>query len=116
MMRIAAVAGLLVVMAASGATAAAGDGMQQHEVSQEQYDILMAQCRYSDTGKAKCRANVRELYRVGRTDPTLDCRTYAGVTVCGTLKLSAAERACVRGSEAKGLSFRRAEVECYVQS
>ncbi|MFB4278975.1 MULTISPECIES: hypothetical protein [unclassified Nonomuraea] len=116
MKRIAAVAGLLVVMAASGATAAAGDGIDQHEVSQEQYDTLIAQCRYADTGKAKCRAAVREMYRVGRTDRSLDCRSYSGVTVCGTLRLSRSERACVRDSEAQGLPFRRAEVECYALS
>ncbi|GAA3672700.1 hypothetical protein GCM10022224_041210 [Nonomuraea antimicrobica] len=100
-------------MAASGATAAAGDGMGKHEVSQEQFDILVGQCRYSDTGKAKCREAAKEMYRVGKTDHNLDCRTYSGVTVCGTLRLGKAERACVRESEAKGLPFRRAEVECY---
>ncbi|TYB55085.1 hypothetical protein FXF51_46330 [Nonomuraea sp. PA05] len=116
MKRFAAVAGLLVVMAASGATAAAGDGMTQHEVSQEQYDTLIAQCRYADTGKAKCRAAVKRMYRIGRTDPALDCRTYSGVTVCGTLRLSKSERRCARDSEAQGLPFRRAEVECYALS
>ncbi|WP_043616640.1 hypothetical protein [Nonomuraea candida] len=116
MKKFAAVIGLLVMMTASGATAAAGDGMEQHEVSQEQFDILLAQCRYADTGKAKCRAAVRERYRVGRTDTSLDCRTFSGVTVCGTLKLSRAERACTRDSEAAGMSFRRAEVECYTLS
>ncbi|MFC5834112.1 hypothetical protein [Nonomuraea insulae] len=115
MRRIAAVAGLLVVMAASGATAAAGDGMDQHEVSQEQYDTMIAQCRYSDTGKAKCRAAVREMYRIGEADHQLDCRTYSGVSVCGTLRLSKSERACTRDSEAKGIASRRAEVECYAQ-
>ncbi|MGW3342588.1 hypothetical protein ACWDA3_04745 [Nonomuraea rubra] len=116
MKRFAAVAGLLVVMAASGATAAAGDGMDQHEVSQEQYDTLIAQCRYADTGKAKCRAAVKRMYRVGQADPSLDCRTYSGVTVCGTLKLSKAERRCTRDSTAQGVPFRRAEVECYALS
>ncbi|MEV0390566.1 hypothetical protein [Nonomuraea sp. NPDC050643] len=106
----------LVVLAISGATAAAGDGIEQHEVGQEQYDTLIAQCRYSDTGKAKCRSAVREMYRVGRTDRTLDCRTYSGVSVCGTLKLSKAERACTRDSTDQGLSYRRAEVECYALS
>ncbi|MEV0622365.1 hypothetical protein AB0I81_54245 [Nonomuraea sp. NPDC050404] len=113
MRKIAAVVGLLVVMTASGATAAAGDGMQQHEVSQEQYDTLIAQCRYADTGKGKCRAAVREMYRVGKSDSTLDCRTYSGVSVCGTLRLSKTERACTRDSQAAGIPFRRAEVECY---
>ncbi|SEG61833.1 hypothetical protein SAMN05444920_103502 [Nonomuraea solani] len=112
MKEIAAVVGL-VVMAMSGATAAAGDGIDQHEVSQEQYQILIAQCRYADTGKAKCRAAVEEMYRVGKTDSKLDCRSYSGVTVCGTLKLSKAERSCTRDSTKQGLPFRRAEVECY---
>ncbi|MGW0804781.1 hypothetical protein [Nonomuraea sp. NPDC002799] len=112
MKKIAAVAGL-VVMGTFGVAAASGDGIDQHEVSQEQYDTLIAQCRYADTGPAKCRATVKELYRVGRTDRSLDCRTYSGTSVCGTLKLSKAERACVRDSTEKGLAFRRAEVECY---
>ncbi|MEV4107477.1 hypothetical protein [Nonomuraea sp. NPDC049695] len=50
---------------------------------------------------------------MGRVDRKLDCRTYSGVTVCGTLKLSEEERECLRDSTAKGLTFRRAEVECY---
>ncbi|GAA3240824.1 hypothetical protein GCM10020216_066270 [Nonomuraea helvata] len=100
-------------MATSSVTAAFADGTGQQEVSQQQYETLIAQCRYADTGKAQCRASVRETYRVGRVDRKLDCRTYSGVTVCGTLKLSEAERECVRDSTAKGLTFRRAEVECY---
>ncbi|MGP3954365.1 hypothetical protein ACTWPT_00100 [Nonomuraea sp. 3N208] len=114
MMKIAAVAGLVVV-AALGGTTAAGDGMEQHEVSQEQYDTLMGQCRYANTARARtqCRADVKAMYRVGETDPTLDCRTYSGVSVCGTLKLSRAERQCTKDSTDQGLPFRRAEVECY---
>ncbi|GAA3614299.1 hypothetical protein GCM10022419_119300 [Nonomuraea rosea] len=113
MKKIAAFAGLVVMMATLGATAASGDGMDQHEVSKEQYATLTAQCRYADTGKARCRSAVRELYRIGRTDRTLDCRTYSGVTVCGTLRLSKSERKCAQDSTDKGLPFRRAEVECY---
>ncbi|MBB5777611.1 hypothetical protein ACFPOI_05665 [Nonomuraea angiospora] len=112
MKKIAAVAGL-VVMATSGVTAAFGDGTAQHEVSQQQYDTLISQCRYADQGKAKCREAVKEMYRIGKYDKTLDCRTYSGVTVCGTLKLSKAERQCVRESVSAGLTYRRAEVECY---
>ncbi|MEU6721476.1 hypothetical protein ABZ897_59400 [Nonomuraea sp. NPDC046802] len=112
MKTIAAVAGL-VVMATFGVTAAYGDGMHQHEVSQDQFDILIAQCRYSALGKAKCRATVRETYRIGKADPSLDCRTYSGISVCGTLTLSKAQRACTRNSTEHGISFRRAEVECY---
>ncbi|QYC39060.1 hypothetical protein Nocox_07175 [Nonomuraea coxensis DSM 45129] len=114
MKKIAAVAGLVVVTAMGG-PAAAGDGTQPHDVSQEQYRTLISQCRYADTAKARarCRAEVRELYRVGRTDKTLDCRTYSGITVCGTLRLNKSERACVRDSVAQGLPYRRAEVECY---
>ncbi|WP_237105989.1 hypothetical protein [Nonomuraea sp. MG754425] len=116
MKRFAAVAGLLVVMAIPGATAAAGDGMERHEVSQEQYDTLIAQCRFSDLGKAKCRAAVKRMYRIGQADLTLDCRTYSGITVCGTLQLSKSERSCIRHSEQEGIPFRRAEVECYALS
>ncbi|HEX4816453.1 MAG TPA: hypothetical protein VFV66_27245 [Nonomuraea sp.] len=115
MKKIAAVAGLVVVTAFGGTTAAAGDGFEQHEVSREQFHTLLAQCRYADTGKARaeCRAEVRQMYRIGRTDTSLDCRTFSGITVCGTLKLNRAERACLRQSAERGLSFRRAEVECY---
>ncbi|MFI7616638.1 hypothetical protein ACIBP6_35970 [Nonomuraea terrae] len=115
MKKIVAVAGL-VVLAAVGATAAAGDGSDQREVSQEQYDTLIAQCRYADTGPARCRAEVRRTYRVGNEDTELDCRAYAGVAVCGELKLSKTERRCVRESTEQGLSLRRAEVECYTRS
>ncbi|MFG1702720.1 hypothetical protein ACFLIM_05970 [Nonomuraea sp. M3C6] len=113
MKKIAAVAGLVVV-AAFGTPAASGDGIEQHEVSQEQYDTLIAQCRYSDTGKSRCRAAVKELYYIGKPSHTLDCRTYTGVTVCGPLKLSRSERQCKQTSVEQGISFRRAEVECYV--
>jgi len=114
MKKIAAVAGLVVV-AAFGATTASADGFEPHEVSNEQYQTLLAQCRYANTVKARaeCRAEVKQMYRIGKADPSLDCRTYSGISVCGTLKLSRAERQCTRDSTAKGLSFRRAEVECY---
>ncbi|TMR99603.1 hypothetical protein EJK15_06550 [Nonomuraea basaltis] len=104
------------VVAAFGGPTAAGDGFEQHEVSKEQYQTLIAQCRYANTGKARaeCRAEVRARYRIGKTDTTLDCRTYSGISVCGTLKLSRAERECTQDSTDQGLSFRRAEVECYV--
>ncbi|WP_226898884.1 hypothetical protein [Nonomuraea phyllanthi] len=115
MKKIAAVAGL-VVMATSSVTAAFADGAYQHEVSQQQYDTLISQCRFSDFGKAKCRAAVREVFRIGKADTKLDCRTYSGVTVCGTLKLSKAERRCIDNAVAGGLPFRRAEVECYAFS
>ncbi|TDE58133.1 hypothetical protein E1295_05845 [Nonomuraea mesophila] len=115
MKKIAAVAGL-VLLATFGATAAHGDGTDQHEVSEEQYETLLAQCRYAGTGKGRCRSTVKEIYRIGATDAKLDCRTYAGVSVCGTLKLSKAEQACIRDSVEGGISFRRAEVECYAFS
>ncbi|MEO3790880.1 hypothetical protein ABGB14_11735 [Nonomuraea sp. B10E15] len=115
MKKIAAVAGL-VLLATFGAPAAHGDGTDQHEVSKEQYRTLLAQCRFADTGKARCRSTVKEIFRIGARDADLDCRTYAGVTVCGTLQLSEAERACIRDSEEHGISFRRAEVECYAFS
>ncbi|MEU7854500.1 hypothetical protein [Nonomuraea sp. NPDC049141] len=91
------------------------DGSDRHEVSRSQYQVLIGQCRYADSSHARlrCRTAVRANYRVGSRDPMLDCRTYSSVTVCGTLNLSSGERACVRDSVAKHLSFRRAEVECY---
>jgi hypothetical protein len=113
MKEIAAVAGLVVMATFGVTTAAAGDGTDQHEVSQEQYDILIAQCRYADKGAAKCRAAVKARYRVGMASTELDCRTYSGVTVCGPLRLSRDERQCAQDSIDKGLSVRRAEVECY---
>ncbi|MER7506484.1 hypothetical protein AB0L05_36715 [Nonomuraea pusilla] len=103
-------------LAGLGASAASGDGVERREVSKEQYATLLGQCRYADTQSAReqCRTNVRETYRIGRTDRELDCRTYSGVTVCGTLTLGTSERACVQDSVSKGLTHRRAEVECYV--
>jgi hypothetical protein len=117
MKKIAAVAGLVAVAALGGPTVAR-DGLVPHEVSQEQYRILLTQCRYANTAKAraKCRSRVKQMYRIGRTDPSLDCRTYSGITVCGTLELGRAERECTRDSTKKGLSYRRAEVECYAYS
>ncbi|WP_244301649.1 hypothetical protein [Microbispora triticiradicis] len=90
-------------------------GIERQEVSQEQYDVLVGQCRYPKTGqaRARCRAQVRAKYVVGAFNPALDCRTYSGVSVCGPLELSAAQRACVEESVGGGLTRRRAEVECY---
>ncbi|MEV5740157.1 hypothetical protein AB0L30_08880 [Microbispora rosea] len=90
-------------------------GVQRQEVSQRQYDILVGQCRYAKTPEARdrCRTQVREQYKVGTFNPALDCRTYSGVSVCGILELSAAQRACVQESVGGGLTRRRAEVECY---
>jgi len=93
----------------------AWDG-DQHEVSRSQYEVLIGQCRYANTAQARqrCRSAVRANYRIGsRPNPTLDCRTYSSVTVCGTLHLTPKERACLRDSVSKHLSYRRAEVECY---
>ncbi|MEV0590067.1 hypothetical protein [Nonomuraea cavernae] len=94
----------------------AWDGTEPREVSEDQYHVLMEQCRYVDTSsrRAECRAAVKEGYRVGKADPTLDCRTYSGVTVCGELLLSDAENKCIRHSVDEGLPYRRAEVECYI--
>lgn len=100
-----------------GQAAADGDpGSLREQVSRKQYDALIAQCRYAGKGKKrrKCESEVARRYAVGRANPRLDCRTYVGVTVCGPLKLTRSERACVADSVAKGLSRRRAEVECYV--
>ncbi|MFD1938190.1 MULTISPECIES: hypothetical protein [Nonomuraea] len=110
------VAGLGMVAALGLFSGSARGGTdQRHEVSEQQYQILIGQCRYADTpsARAQCRSQVRKQYRVGKADPALDCRTYSGVTVCGELRLGPAERACVKDSVSKGLTFRRAEVECY---
>ncbi|MGV9309750.1 hypothetical protein ACWENQ_35820 [Nonomuraea sp. NPDC004354] len=106
--------GVVAVLGLSAGSAQGGIG-PVHEVSEQQYEILINQCRYADTpdARAECRSEVRRTYRIGRADPTLDCRTYSGVSVCGELRLSPSERACVKDSVAKGLPFRRAEVECY---
>lgn len=85
-------------------------------VSREQYRVLLAQCRYADTPamRADCRTRTRQRYAVGtRPLESLDCRTYSGVTVCGELTLSVREQNCVRQAVDRGLTFRRAEVECY---
>ncbi|MEO3871672.1 hypothetical protein ABGB18_22890 [Nonomuraea sp. B12E4] len=109
---IAAVAGLA-VLATFNVSAASGGGIEQHEVSKEQYAVLIAQCRYSSMGMTRCRAAVKADYRIGQPDKSLDCRTYSGVTVCGTLYLSKAQRTCAQEAVGRGLSYRRAEVECY---
>ncbi|WP_433221889.1 hypothetical protein [Microtetraspora malaysiensis] len=87
----------------------------KQQVSRAQYRILIRQCRYADTKTARreCRAKVRRTYTIGAANPNLDCRTYSSVTVCGKLKLSPRQEACVRESVRSGLTFRRAEVECY---
>ncbi|MCP2346503.1 hypothetical protein [Nonomuraea roseoviolacea] len=97
-----------------GLTSAGADGDGQ-DVSRRQYQILLHQCSYANTAAARtsCRADVRQTYRIGAANPSLDCRTYSGVTVCGKLTLSPSERACVRNSVAQGISYRRSEVECY---
>lgn len=100
------------------ATAGAGhpmDGVGKEQVSREQYRILLNQCGYADTGAARreCRAEVRRTYTIGERNPGLDCRTYAGITVCGVLKLSKSQRQCVQDSVRSGLTYRRSEVECY---
>ncbi|NUW37667.1 hypothetical protein HTZ77_40625 [Nonomuraea sp. SMC257] len=96
-------------MASAGAN---GDGQ---DVSRRQYQILLHQCSYANTAAARtrCRDDVRQTYHVGAANPSLDCRTYSGVTVCGKIMLGPSERACVRDSVARGISYRRSEVECY---
>ncbi|WP_424535569.1 hypothetical protein ACOZ38_36620 [Sphaerisporangium viridialbum] len=116
MKRIFAATLLLVVMVAgflvTGGTAQAASRIS---VSRAQYRILFHQCRYANTKKLRnqCRLAVSRRYRIGRWNPYLDCRTYSGITVCGKLKLSRAERRCVTRSVRAGLTRRRAEVECY---
>ncbi|MBX6769688.1 MAG: hypothetical protein IRY90_21475 [Actinomadura rubrobrunea] len=85
-------------------------------VSPAQYRTLINQCRYADGQAARqaCRAEVRRKYTIGAWNPALRCRTYSSVTVCGDLKLSPRQRACVREYVRRGLTYQRAEVECYV--
>ncbi|WP_433352457.1 hypothetical protein ACQP25_04885 [Microtetraspora malaysiensis] len=87
----------------------------KEQVSRAQYRILIHQCKFADTKAARreCRAKVQRTYTIGAANPNLDCRTYSSVTVCGKLKLSPRQKACVRESVRSGLTFRRAEVECY---
>ncbi len=107
-------------LVATGTTAQAHPkGNEKTPVSESQYQTLMDQCSYANTAqrRADCRAMVRENYRVvGGENSKLDCRSYSGVTVCGTLTLSPKERQCVRDSVNAGLTYRRAEVECYAFS
>ncbi|GII86406.1 hypothetical protein Ssi03_43960 [Sphaerisporangium siamense] len=89
---------------------------EKRSVSAEQYRVLTSQCRYADTAEARraCRKEVTAKYVIGAAAaPDLDCRTYSGVTVCGTLTLGPKEQQCVERSVSQGLAFRRAEVECY---
>ncbi|GII78218.1 hypothetical protein Sru01_32000 [Sphaerisporangium rufum] len=96
----------------TGGPPVAGD---RQPVSTDQYRILTRQCGYADTAQARrdCRAEVGRRYVVGARSDTLDCRTYAGITVCGVIKLGEAEKKCLRTSMASGITYRRAEVECY---
>ncbi|GAA2640396.1 hypothetical protein GCM10010411_95780 [Actinomadura fulvescens] len=43
---------------------------------------------------------------------TQDCRTYSGVKVCGKLQLTEKQKQCVQQAVQKGMTDRRAEVEC----
>ncbi|MEV7964377.1 hypothetical protein AB0O34_00120 [Sphaerisporangium sp. NPDC088356] len=116
MKRIFAATLLLMVMAAGFLVAVgSAEAARRTTVSRTQYRILFHQCRYANTKKLRrqCRLAVGRNYRIGRWNPYLDCRTYSGITVCGKLKLSKAERRCVIISMKDGLSRRRAEVECY---
>ncbi|MEV8630359.1 hypothetical protein AB0395_01765 [Streptosporangium sp. NPDC051023] len=119
---IAAVALVMITTAglvATGTTAQAQPSDKKTPVSEAQYQTLLNQCGYANTGqrRADCRATVRENYEVSsEANPNLDCRAYSGVAVCGPLPLSPAERRCVRSSVEGGLTYRRAEVECYAFS
>ncbi|RCG32480.1 hypothetical protein DQ384_02960 [Sphaerisporangium album] len=106
----------------AGSRVAAGGGPPTPEVRQsvslEQYRILKRQCEYAETAgrRQECRAEVVRRYVIGEAATNLDCRTYSGVTVCGTLALSPRQQRCVDQSVAGGLTYRRAEVECYAFS
>ncbi len=99
--------------ASGGDTASVRD---PHEVSRDQYRILFSQCRYADTAGARtrCRSDVVANYWIGEASPELDCRTFSSVTVCGDLPLSEKELRCAKDSVDGGMTYRRAEVECYV--
>ncbi|GAA3441700.1 hypothetical protein Pve01_17180 [Planomonospora venezuelensis] len=86
------------------------------EVSAAQYRVLTGQCRYADTERLReeCRSAVERDYRVGKANPSLDCRAYSGISLCGALPLSERERRCADDAAAAGLDPRRAEAECYV--
>jgi len=90
-------------------------GVAPQEVSRRQYRIMLRQCRYANTKalQEECLAEVQQRYKVGAFNPSLDCRTYSSITVCGELKLTPEERRCVREAVRQGMSCRRAEVECY---
>ncbi|GAA4056554.1 hypothetical protein [Actinomadura miaoliensis] len=98
---------------ATGGAAHASAGKEP--VSREQYRTLINQCRYAETKAARqdCRAEARKTYTIGAWNPTLNCRTYSSVTVCGRLHLSDRQRACVRDFVQRGLTYDRSEVECY---
>lgn len=87
-------------------------------MSEEQYQTLLGQCRFSNTeqARAECQAKVKNTYQIGEANPGLDCREYVSVKVCGTLDLSAKERECVQKEVNQGTSYRRAEVQCYISS
>lgn len=105
----------MATLTVSGA-AYATDCTDKVPVSPAQYRTLINQCRYADGQAARqaCRAEVRRKYTIGAWNPALRCRTYSSVTVCGDLKLSPRQRACVREYVRRGLTYQRAEVECYV--
>jgi hypothetical protein len=109
---------VLATMTMFGTVAAGGPPGpdQKQSVSDDQYRILIRQCKYADTAEArkKCRTDVANKYEIGKESAFLDCRTYSGATVCGVLKLSEREQQCVKQYVDNGLSSRRAEVECYV--
>jgi hypothetical protein len=99
-------------------TVASGDAtsvQDPDEVSRDQYRTLYSQCQYADTADARtrCRSDVVANYWIGKASPELDCRTFSSVTVCGDLALSEKELRCVKNSVAGGMTYRRAEVECY---
>jgi len=105
---------VLAAMAFAGGGAALAN-VGKEPVSREQYRTLINQCRYAGTEAARrnCRAEVRKTYKIGTWNSALNCRTYSSVTVCGKLNLSDHQRACVRDFVRRGLTYNRAEVECY---
>ncbi|MBW8485161.1 MMPL family transporter [Actinomadura parmotrematis] len=105
----------VVAVVVGGVAWAAAPGPGKAQVSQEQYRTLAGQCRYAEKPRA-CRDAVGKKYRVGKADAELACRAYGGVTLCGTLGLSAKEKTCADKAVRAGMARARAEAECYLYS
>ncbi|MET7335401.1 hypothetical protein [Nonomuraea sp. NPDC005650] len=79
--------------------------------------ILIDQCGHigAKTAPARkhCWVKAGNSGTAGVKRPTLRCRTYSSVTLCGRPKLTRLQLLCVRKLVESGLSYRRSEVECF---